>query len=91
MPKNKIPIIIAGGSFNSQDKETKTTKYGEKIIRDLIKKVNSKKSYIVIGHQVQGYEKQNFPINHYFPCFMVGDFFIGSAKNPRRGGDFAYQ
>lgn len=57
LPKEKIPIIIAGGSFNSKGKETKTTRQGEEIIKKLIKKVDSKKAYIVIGHQIEGYEK----------------------------------
>ena len=57
LPTDKTPIVIAGGSFNSKGKETISTKQGEKIIRDLIKRINYKKAYIVIGHQVQGYEK----------------------------------
>lgn len=57
LPTDRMPIIIAGGSFNSKGKETITTKQGERIIRNLIKNLDYKKAYIVIGHQIQGYEK----------------------------------
>jgi len=57
LPENKMPIIIAGGSFNSKDKVTKLTPEGEKLLIDLVQKINPKKAYFVIGHQVEGYEK----------------------------------
>lgn len=57
LPEDKIPIIIAGGSFNSKGKKTKLTTEGENILTDLIKKVDPKKAYFVIGHQMEGYEK----------------------------------
>ena len=57
LPTDKVPIIIAGGSFNAQERETKLTKEGKEILKQLVQKVNSKKAYFVIGHQMQGYEK----------------------------------
>ena len=57
MPEDKIPIIIAGGSFNSKGKTTKITAEGEKVLTDLVKMVNPKKAFFVVGHQVEGYEK----------------------------------
>ena len=58
LPEDKIPIIIAGGSFNSKGKETKVTLEGRQILIDLVKSVNPKKTYFVIGHQMEGYEKE---------------------------------
>lgn len=57
LPEDKMPIIIAGGSFNSKDKTTKLVPEGERLLTDLVQKLNPKKAYFVIGHQVEGYEK----------------------------------
>ncbi len=57
LPTDKVPIIIAGGSFNAQERETKLTKEGIEILKRLIEKVNENKAYFVIGHKMQGYEK----------------------------------
>ena len=57
LPENKVPIIIAGGSFNSKGRETVLTEEGKEILKKLMEKVNSEKAYFVIGHKMQGYEK----------------------------------
>ena len=57
LPENKVPIIIAGGSFNGKGRETDVTEEGIKILEQLIKRVNTEKAYFVIGHKMQGYEK----------------------------------
>lgn len=57
LPENKVPIIIAGGSFNNNVRETVVQEEGVKILEDLVKKVDPQKAYFVIGHKIQGYEK----------------------------------
>ena len=57
LPEDKVPIIIAGGSFNSKGRETVLTEEGKQILKGLMKNVNSEKAYFVIGHKMQGYEK----------------------------------
>ena len=57
LPTNKIPVIIAGGSFNTKGRETKATKEGIKILENFIKSVDTNNVYFVIGHKMQGYEK----------------------------------
>ena len=57
LPTDKMPIIIAGGSFNAQGRETVLTEEGKAILTELIKRVNNQKAYFVIGHKMQGYEK----------------------------------
>lgn len=57
LPENKVPVIIAGGSFNSHGRETILSDEGKKILKGLIKKLDSEKAYFVIGHKMQGYEK----------------------------------
>lgn len=58
LPLNKVPIIIAGASFNSKNRETKVYEKGIEILKDLVKKVNPEKAYFVIGHKVKGYEAE---------------------------------
>ncbi len=58
LPKTKIPIIIAGGSFNKKGRKTKIDERGQTIIKNLIKNLNNKKTYFVIGPKVEGYEKE---------------------------------
>ena len=57
LPENKVPIIIAGGSFNAKGRETFLTSEGKEILKRLMEKVSSEKAYFVIGHKMQGYEK----------------------------------
>ena len=57
LPVDKVPIIIAGGSFNTNGRETVVNEAGKNIIRDLIKNIDNNKAYFVIGHKMQGYEK----------------------------------
>ncbi len=64
LPQNKVPIIIAGGSFNAKNKNTKLTAEGTKMIEELIKKIDNKKAYFVIGHKMEGYEKAVIDISN---------------------------
>ena len=64
LPLDRIPIIIAGGSFNAKNRETKVTEEGLKILEDLIKKIDNKKVYFVVGHKVEGYEKAIIDISN---------------------------
>lgn len=57
LPQDKVPVIIAGGSFNSQGRETVLSEDGKKLLEELIKKLDNKKAYFVIGHKMEGYEK----------------------------------
>ena len=64
LPLDRIPIIIAGGSFNAKNRETKVTEEGLNILEDLIKKIDNKKVYFVVGHKVEGYEKAIIDISN---------------------------
>lgn len=57
LPLNKIPIVIAGGSFNKKGRQTEISEDGKKIISDLVEQLDSEKVYFVIGHKMEGYEK----------------------------------
>ena len=57
LPTDKVPVIIAGGSFNTKGRETVPSQEGIKVLREFIKNVDSDNVYFVIGHKMQGYEK----------------------------------
>ena len=57
LPTDKVPVIIAGGSFNTKGRETVASEEGLKVLKELIKDIDSNKVYFVIGHKMQGYEK----------------------------------
>jgi adenosine deaminase len=54
---DKFPIIIAGGSFNTQGRCTKVDKRAVEILKQLVQKVDENKAYFIIGHRMEGYEK----------------------------------
>ena len=57
LPLNKIPIIIAGGSFNGQNNQTIAYEQETEILRNLVENIDEKKAFFVIGHKLEGYEK----------------------------------
>lgn len=81
LPTDKVPVIIAGGSFNTKGRETFPTENGIKLLREFIKNVDSNNVYFVIGHKMQGYEKaiidiskelnKKFEINAIVPKFVT--------------------
>jgi len=57
LPEDKVPIIIAGGSFNAKNRETVLDETGKETIRKLIKQLNNEKVCFVVGHKMKGFEK----------------------------------
>ena len=57
LPTDKVPVIIAGGSFNTKGRETVPSEDGIKALKEFIKNINSDNAYLVVGHKMQGYEK----------------------------------
>ena len=64
LPENKLPIIIAGGSFNAKNVETVLNEQAKKMLEELMQKVNNEKVYFVIGHKMEGYEKEIVEISN---------------------------
>ena len=57
LPQDKMPIVIAGGSFNSKGRLTIPNEETRKALKELLQKVDNKNTYILIGHKMQGYER----------------------------------
>lgn len=57
LPLDKLPIIIAGGSFNARGRHTNVEDWGYSLLENIVNKVDPEKCYFVIGHSIRGYEK----------------------------------
>ena len=58
IPLNKVPIVVAGGSFNARGIHTNIEEDGIEILKKLVKTINPEKAYFVIGHSIRAYEKE---------------------------------
>ena len=57
LPLEKIPIVIAGGSFNGQDNQTIAYPEESQILKHIVDHIDENKAFFVIGHKLEGYEK----------------------------------
>lgn len=63
LPINKTPIIIAGGSFNNKKRHTIVNENGKLLLKKLLESLDPKKVFFVIGHKIDGYEKELIELN----------------------------
>ena len=57
LPMDRIPIVIAGGSFNNAAHVTRCRASECALLDDLLRKANPGKVFFVIGPSITGYEK----------------------------------
>jgi len=57
LPAGKTPIILAGGSFNSDRRATKLRPGGKAVIDALLENADPEKVFFVIGHRLCGLER----------------------------------
>ena len=69
LPEDRLPVIIAGGSFNNDSHVTKVRREGTELISRLLDECDPKKMFFVIGHQLNGYEK--YLLGHNDGRFMI--------------------
>ena len=86
LPTNKLPIIIAGGSFNSKDMITPIEDEYVEMLKELVLKLDKDKVFFIIGHSMQGYEKTITEIAKDFEVFAILPKTISeSVKNRIKG------
>lgn len=78
LPLDKMPIIIAGGSFNAKGTHINVEEAGIEMLEKLLEKIDSQKAYFVIGHKARGYEKELVEI-----CEKTGKDFETYAIIPK--------
>ena len=79
MPTDRLPVILAGGSFNSDTHVTRLHAEAKTLIETLLKKCDPREIFFVIGDSFTGYEKYlvdknkgKFDIYSFVPS-MIGD------------------
>ena len=77
LPVGKIPIVIAGGSFNSDRHKTVLRKDDAKLIDLLLEQLDPEQVWFAVGHRVRAYERYliernagRFPIFSYVPSMV---------------------
>lgn len=70
LPLDRLPIVVAGGSFNTAFRKTKMNK-DDKLIIDKLLTLDPKKVYFVIGNKMNGYEKYLVNRNKKFDIFAI--------------------
>ena len=54
---DRFPVILLGGSFNTEKRATRVTQEGIKQMKELMKFLDPEEVFFVIGHKLSGYEK----------------------------------
>jgi len=70
-PEDKYPIVLVGGSFNSNKQVVKLLDDEKKMIDKLLTNLNPKKCYFVIGHNLTAYEKYLFDHKGKFEVYAI--------------------
>lgn len=57
LDSEKLPVVVAGGSFNNDAHETRMTPEGKALLDMVIDHADPDRYFFVIGHTLSGYEK----------------------------------
>ncbi len=69
IPWDRTPVVLIGGSFNTQDRATRVTDRGKAQMDELMVFLNPEDVCFVIGHKLTGYEK--YLLDHNSKGFKV--------------------
>lgn len=58
LPADKVPIVLLGGSFNSNRHDTRVKEPLRILLRELINRLDPKQVCFVIGNRLTGYERE---------------------------------
>lgn len=83
-PEGKLPLVLAGGSFNNNQHVTKLRPQGEQILDKLLAEADPEKLFFVIGHSCSGYERYLLEHNtRGFQVFAIVPSMITRAERER--------
>ncbi len=87
LPEKKLPIILMGGSFNSDIRRTRVRPEGLDLIKDLLSRLDPDQTFFVVGHKLCGYEKylvdENAKLEKPFEIFAFVPGAVSSADESR--------
>lgn len=63
LPWDRMPIVVAGGSFNTQKRTTRVTPEGTELVEKMVEQLSPREYFFVLGHTLQGYERHLLECN----------------------------
>ncbi len=72
LPWDRVPVVLCGGSFNTDKRITKVTEEGKRQLESLMESLDPEEAFFVIGHRLQGYEK--YLVEHNDKHFQIYSF-----------------
>lgn len=89
LPWDKTPVVLLGGSFNTEKRATRVTEEGIKQLTEAMEFLNPEEAFFCIGHKLSGYEKyllehneKKFDIFAFVPSLVSAS----AAKNLQEAG-----
>ncbi|MDO4805415.1 MAG: hypothetical protein Q4A32_11425, partial [Lachnospiraceae bacterium] len=58
MPSDKIPVILLGGSFNTDRRRTRMHGWAQDLLEQIVEKADPEKVFFVIGYRMLAYEME---------------------------------
>ncbi|MBQ6654194.1 MAG: hypothetical protein IJM79_01565 [Erysipelotrichaceae bacterium] len=83
LPWDRYPIVLMGGSFNTEKRTTKMTAEGRQIIDSLLSQLDEKEVFFLVGDTVSGYERYLIEHNKKFKIFAMCPSIIDKARLKR--------
>ncbi len=72
LPWDRLPVILMGGSFNSEKRATRITEEGCRQLDALLESLNPEEVFFVIANRLRGYEK--YLLEHNEKGFLIYSF-----------------
>ena len=63
LPWDRMPVVVAGGSFNTQKRTTRVTPEGTELVEKMVEQLSPREYFFVLGHTLQGYERHLLECN----------------------------
>lgn len=93
LPQDGVPVVLMGGSFNSDSRKTNVQDFGRHLIDEVLKMADPEKVFFVVGYRLKGYEEYLIEENQKrfggrFRIFAIIPTLISEKeeKNLRRSG-----
>ncbi len=84
LPEGKLPIVLAGGSFNNNQHVTKLNPQGMNAIDKLLRSADPEKCFFVVGHSCSGYERYLLQQNEgRFQIYAIVPTMVSRAERDR--------
>lgn len=84
LPEGMMPVVVAGGSFNSDRHQTRLRAQNLRILDELLQRGDPEQMFFVVGHRLTGYEKYLIEQNRgRFCVFAIVPSTVSRAERDR--------